>query len=344
MPTHAPEPVPMDQLDGPTGPAVEWIWHGYLARGNLTLLTSVWKAGKTTLMTGLLRALAAGDMFLGLPCAAGRVTVISEESREHWAARVRQCPIGPHAQLLARPFVTRPTEHEWDALIDLQRARAGRGELDLLVVDPLASFLPGRSESDAGTLLRFLEPLQRLAAEGVAVLVLHHPRKKPADEGSTARGSGALLGYVDVILELTRAGSLRGDENRRRLIGLSRTGDTPRQLHYVWDSGTAAFTVCADLASQRFEDNWPKIHDLLRQRTAAATHHEILLDWPVGPDKPSATQLYLWLNRAWETRRLRRQGQGRKSNPYRYRLEDEDDQYYDRGELPPLKDLPPLFG
>jgi hypothetical protein len=26
----------------------DWLWTGYIAQGNLTLLTSLWKAGKTT--------------------------------------------------------------------------------------------------------------------------------------------------------------------------------------------------------------------------------------------------------------------------------------------------------
>src|SRR5216683_5632648 len=31
-------------------PNVSWLWDGYLARGAVTLLTSLWKAGKTTLI------------------------------------------------------------------------------------------------------------------------------------------------------------------------------------------------------------------------------------------------------------------------------------------------------
>jgi hypothetical protein len=30
-------------------PRVDWLWDGYLARGSVTLLTSQWKTGKTTL-------------------------------------------------------------------------------------------------------------------------------------------------------------------------------------------------------------------------------------------------------------------------------------------------------
>ena len=35
---------------------------------------------------------------------------------------------------------------------------------------------------------------------------------------------------------------------------------------------------------------------------------------------------------------------GRKTDPYRYRLPNQDDEYYDRGELPPLREPGPLFG
>jgi len=45
----------------PRGPAapIPWLWHGYLAPGNLTLLTSQWKTGQTTLVAALLARLAA---------------------------------------------------------------------------------------------------------------------------------------------------------------------------------------------------------------------------------------------------------------------------------------------
>src|SRR5690606_8737705 len=41
-------------------PSIDWIWQGYLARGATTLLTSQWKAGKTTLVSVLLARLARG--------------------------------------------------------------------------------------------------------------------------------------------------------------------------------------------------------------------------------------------------------------------------------------------
>jgi RecA-family ATPase len=65
--------LPMDRLDIPEESAVEqWIWDGYLARGNITLLTSLGKAGKTTLIAGLLQHLQSGGEFLGRPCMPAR--------------------------------------------------------------------------------------------------------------------------------------------------------------------------------------------------------------------------------------------------------------------------------
>src|SRR5438067_11017322 len=96
--------LPMDQLAGSgTIPPVDWLWHGYLARGNLTLLTSLWKAGKTTLVAGLLRRLGDGGEFLGRECRPARAVVVSEESPEMWAGRLATMPVGAHARLMPRP-------------------------------------------------------------------------------------------------------------------------------------------------------------------------------------------------------------------------------------------------
>jgi hypothetical protein len=43
----------------PEGP-LDWVWHGFVAPGNLTLLTGPWKAGKTTLLSALLSLRVAG--------------------------------------------------------------------------------------------------------------------------------------------------------------------------------------------------------------------------------------------------------------------------------------------
>ena len=54
---------------------VSWLWDGFLAAGNLTLLTSLWKSGKTTLVALLLNRRVQGGQLLGRAraCALGIV-------------------------------------------------------------------------------------------------------------------------------------------------------------------------------------------------------------------------------------------------------------------------------
>jgi hypothetical protein len=49
----------------------QWLWHGLVAAGKVTLFTSLWKSGKTTLLAHYLARRRAGGEFLGLAVAAG---------------------------------------------------------------------------------------------------------------------------------------------------------------------------------------------------------------------------------------------------------------------------------
>jgi len=329
--------VPMSEVSTQIKPADQgWLWDGYLCRRNVTLLTSQWKTGKTTLLTGLLQRLKEGGDFLGLRLRKGRALVVSEEDHSQWADRLEKLPIGRHVELLARPFRGRPNIDEWNQLIDHARAMRERGELDLFVVDPLASFLPGRCESDAATLLEVLQPLHRLAVEGVAILLLHHPRKQPSEEGQSARGSGALLGFVDIAVELNRFSKLRSDSYRRRLVPMSRKLQTPGRLAYEWDPLGACFSVVDQPHDRQYDENWGTLKRILKNRDKAATHWDLLHDWPEDETQPSPAALYRWLRRAFSDGQVRREGGGTSKDPWCYRLPNSKDAYYDRGELPPL--------
>lgn len=320
----------------------KWLWHGYLHDGDITLLTSQWKTGKTTLVAGMLRHLADGGEFLSLPIRPAKAWVVSEESAELWASRLPLLPIGEHVELLARPFRTRPDLDDWHRLIDSALETRSQRGLDLLVIDPLAAFLPGRSESDPATILAMLQPLQPLCAAGCSVLILHHPRKKPSEPGASARGSGALLGYVDTILELTRVGRLKTDNCQRTILAFSRRPETPERLTYEWSIATGQFKTVVDPLVRQFEANWKLLESILQTRKSPATHLELLNDWPPDLPKPSPSSFYDWLNRAYVEKRVRRIGNGTKLSPWRYRLPNADDAYYDRGELPPLEPLFPM--
>jgi hypothetical protein len=334
-------PKSMNQLGlrGPTA-GTQWLWHGYLARRNITVFTSVWKSGKTTLLAGLLHHLANDGTFLGRACQASKVLVVSEEADEHWIERQRGIPLDNHVKLLSRPFRGNPTPDQWKELTDYAEAQTRSGQLDLLVVDPLSTFLPGRSEADAGTLLNFLHPLRNVALAGAAVLVLHHPRKEKSADGHAARGSGVLSGYADTLLELHRFGPMANDNNRRRLVGVSRWPETPAQLIFEWAVGTPVFNVLDDAELLRFHDNWELVHAILSKRTQASTHRELLADWPADRVPPATPTMYLWLNRAMGLGWVVRTGHGTKGSPYTFALPKQRKPTWDKWEkLPELEPM-----
>lgn len=312
-------PVPLHDPNRPPA-AADWVWDGLIARGDVVLLTSFWKAGKTTLLAGLLDALDAGRPFLDRPTVPAHAVVVTEEAPAHWAARRRAIPGGERARLVSRPFPARPAVADWGAFVPAAEADRAARPLDLFVVDPLATFLPGRSDIDQGALLDFLHPLRQLAQGGTAVLVLHHPRKAKSDDGSAARGSGVLLGYVDATLELTRYGKLSSDANRRRLTVRSRHAGAPDALVYEWVPGTPEFRVVPDGPDARFRDNWEVVRLILENSRAALSAREVLDQWPDEFPAPTRQTAYDWLLRGFAEGLVRRTGTGTKSDPFRFGL------------------------
>lgn len=328
---------------------VNWLWHGYLRPGAVTLLTSQWKTGKTTLIVGLLRALGPGTPFLDRPTCPAKAWVLAEEDEDQWYDRDAAHLIGEHVEILPDPFAARPTHAEWSDLIDDATDARAAGELDLFVIDPLAHFLPGHCESNGPALLDALRPLRRLTAAGAAVLLLHHPRKKPSEEGESARGSGALPGFADVVMELSRYGRLNTDGHRRRLFARSRRPETPERLAYELDATTGEFRTVIDPRDRQFAENWATVEQVLRDHGEPMTCAEIAAGWPDGGDPPSGVTLYSWLHAAHARKLLVRTGRGTSNDPYRFRRrtkEDDENERF-RNSLPKVQDLTPmdnLFG
>lgn len=189
-----PDPVPASQLAA-GGAAADWVWQGYLARGSVTLLTSLWKAGKSTLLAHLVRAMGRGDELAGLSVAAGKVLVVSEESAALWAGRRDKLGISDHALFQVRPFLGRPDPATWLAFVLHLAGLVRQHGLALVCFDTLAALWSCDDENDAVRVLAAVTPLHLLTAAGAAVLLAHHPRKGDAGEGQASRGSGALPGF-----------------------------------------------------------------------------------------------------------------------------------------------------
>jgi hypothetical protein len=299
---------------------LSWLWHGYLGPGQVTLLTSQPKSGKTTLVSLLLARMQQGGQLAGLSVAAGKALVISEESEAVWQRRFQHLGIHDHVDLLCRPFTATPTMEQWRALVETALDLHQRHGTTLVVIDSLATFLPAHSENSAGALLECLTPLQRLTTAGMGVLLPHHPRKGNTLAGQAARGSGALPGFVDIIVEMGYYVAPDDLDRRRRLIAFSRHEETPRHLLMELVPDGSDYVVLQSGLEAALGESWPGVMHVLREEWHKRTRQEILELWPADYPKPESTTLWRWLSRAVLQGIIRQEGTGRTRDPFRYWL------------------------
>lgn len=210
--------------------ADDWIWEGYLPRGAAVLFSALWKVGKTTLLTHLLRAFAAGGDFLGRPIRAAKVLYVSEENERHWVRRRDELGIGNHVGFYLTPFPTRATADAWLSFVNGLRRDVETHGFDLVVFDTLSKLWPVTKENDAGEVDGALMPLTILTKTGAAVLLIHHLRKSGGQEYTGSRGSGALSAFPDIIVELTRFDASDPKCRKRKLNAMGRYEETPQEL------------------------------------------------------------------------------------------------------------------
>ena len=210
------DPIPASALARSAEPDVPWVWRGVLARGHLTLLSGHPKVGKTTLLVQLLEQLADGGALAGQPVAPGRALVITEEACTLWAKRAREHRLD-QVDVLCRPFAGRPSEPEWARLCQHVDALVRERGYSLVVFDTIAALWSCADENDAAATLRALVPLQAIAEAGAAVLCVHHLRKSDGAEGTASRGSSAIAGFFDFVVELRR---FKGEHDQRRQLSV----------------------------------------------------------------------------------------------------------------------------
>lgn len=312
------ELLPFSQLAARAQPDVPWLWQGYLARGDVTLLTSMWKTGKTTLLALLLARLHRGGTLAGLDVRPARAAVLSEETAVHWGLRGRGLDFGPHARFLCRPFRRKPTADDWRQLID-RLDRAGRDDgLDLLVIDSLAAFTPAGSENNPDSVLAVLRPLEQLTSACVSVLLLHHPRKGRLQPGQSARGSGALSAYADILVEMQFLPRTGRHDRRRRLSAWSRHEQTPRELIIELSADGTDYTACGEEFDDKLEAGLARLVDLLSLVDRQLVRRDIVQLWPAP--KPAQVTIWRWLDTAVQRGLVARHGTGSRGAPFRYTL------------------------
>jgi hypothetical protein len=311
------QPVPASQIEDDDTP-IQWIWPGLLAKGSVTVLTGEWKAGKTTLLSILLSRFGNGGTVAGRPVLPGSALVITEEPRKLWRKRHLRLNLPDSVKFQCRPFKgRRPTIREWDSLIE---DIAGADTVpDLVVIDPMAMFLPGHAESYAPYLLDAVAPLQLLTERDSCVMMNHHPCKRSGKD-LLGRGNASLHGFVDIDAKLHydtggRSHRARRIESKSRPFGFSevfRIELNEDGLDY------SALPDEPDFGS--WAEGWSVIQGMLQAAGHPLTAMELWKGWLEDFQRPAIQTLRKWLWMAGTDDLLVRTGSGHRGDPFKYWL------------------------
>jgi hypothetical protein len=217
---------------------VSWLWPERIPAGRITLLVGRPGEGKSFLTTDATARVTTGTPWPdGSDCPQGSVILISAEDDPADTIRPR---LDAHYADVRRVHLLSAVRRvdddgQYDRMISLadvdaiEAALARVKDCRLIVVDPIGSFLGGRTDAHRDNEVRgVLAPIAALAERhGPAVLVVAHRRKSAGSiADDLALGSRAFTGIARAVWHLTRDTE---DKARRLLLpgknNLAREGD-----------------------------------------------------------------------------------------------------------------------
>jgi putative DNA primase/helicase len=193
---------------------VLWLWLGRIARGKVSMLAGDPGLGKSQICASLAAIVTTGGLWPvdRSPCDVGSVLILSAEDDAADTIRPRLEAAGAdldrvhildavkdmdYGRAVERGFdLSRDLDHLSAALDDL-------GDVALVVIDPITSYLGATDSHKTADVRAVLSPLGALAAKkGVAILAVNHMRKSQAGgammqiTGSMAFVAHARAAYV----------------------------------------------------------------------------------------------------------------------------------------------------
>lgn len=287
---------------------LEWVVHGLLPTGGVSMLTGAPKAGKSTFARNIAAAVASGTPVIDRPTEEGLVFYVALEDRraavrEHIAAmnlpdralHLLRFHIGP---------IALDAEEALSMLVDvIQRFPVAPR---LVVIDTMIRFHQMIDTNNYGEVTKVLnKPLSVAREYGTCILYVHHTRKggKPGDSFDRVLGSTAFVGTMDCSIQVWR----RGD--RRFIQSEQRVGDD-LPLTEVCLNGEGRIEASDPVENERSAG-------LAEQIVEACTTPltETAIRRRVGGDRG---RVGLLIRRLVDNGALRRNGTGRKGAPYTY--------------------------
>lgn len=292
---------------------VKWMLPGYLAAGVLTELIGQPKAGKSTLVQAMVRTVLGLGPFLDRSGETSPVLLLTEEHEVTLRqALVRSGLNSEHLHILSRMNVRHAS---WPDIIELSLEKMLTCGARLLIVDTVSSWALGTNdENSAGDALRIVEPLLRVTANDIAVLMVRHQRKGGGDVVVAGRGSSAFAGASDIVLSLQHHPTRRC---ARVLESASRFHETPPKL--VIELTRNGFVSLGDGQQIKDEEDDDAVVGVLPADPERALKIEeigVALDEAKHP--LGKTKIKDVADRLIDRGAVAQTGEGKKNDPFRY--------------------------
>lgn len=224
---------------------IDWVWHGYLARGHMTVIDGAPGLGKSLLAYDLIARMTTGQPWPdGSPgVEPQRVLLIRPEDHLASVVRPRLEAAGADLSLITVVGVDEDAvqfPRDFDAIRDvIYETRPG-----LVVIDPLTMvFGRGLDSNAAGDMVSVLGPWRQLAEDADFVQLTVRHTKKNTSTGALSAGAGSYAGNG-----IARAVFLVGEHPRNRnlrVLASTKTTLTAKLASRVFSivDGGAAPTV-----------------------------------------------------------------------------------------------------
>lgn len=225
-------PVSYRRLSDIKAKPIDWLWRGRIARGKVSMIAGNPGLGKSQLTLFMAAVVSTGGEWPvdGSSCERGSVLLLSAEDDpadtlrprlEAAGADLDRCyvldAVRDHAKSgaeLLRPFNLKAD------LARLEKLLIELGDVKLIVIDPVTSYLGGADSHNNAEIRTLLAPLGELAARyEVAVVCVTHLNKGGINTEALMRVTGS-IGFVAVARAAFVVVKDREDDARRLFLPL----------------------------------------------------------------------------------------------------------------------------
>ncbi len=260
------------------------------------------KAGKTTLLSLLLREMGQGGSLLGCKVSRGSVIVVSEESDQDWIIRRDALGLGDNAEAICLPFMSKPSPADWLDLLRQGYLDVKERDVSLIVFDTLSHLWCVQEENSNSEQQVALMPLRHLSEQGPAVLLMHHA----GAAGLRSRGATELEGFVDQIAHLELTTPTDPSCRERKFTVRGRLTSSPERLNISLSQDGEDYQVITGSLRPIRSGIWQTLAGLLPTEPPGATIRELRAVWPDGQQVPGEDVIHNTLTRCGSKAGVRR--------------------------------------